>query len=69
MWAVTDYHTLSDHYIHVHTCRIDMYYREYLAEGAKNAINVDAQVADTVKQNVVTNPSRYAFDSAEVSCS
>lgn len=40
--------------------------REYLADGAKNAVNVDSQVADTVKQNVVTNPSRYAFDTAEV---
>lgn len=40
--------------------------REYLADGAINAVNVDAQVADTVKHNVVTNPSRYAFDTAEV---
>ncbi|XP_067942773.1 regulator of G-protein signaling 7-like [Watersipora subatra] len=40
-------------------------YVDYLGEGAKNAINVDARVADIVKEKVVTNPSRYTFDSAE----
>lgn len=40
--------------------------REYLVEGASNAINVDSRVAEIVRKNVVSEPSRYCFDAAEV---
>ena len=41
--------------------------RDFLVEGAKNAINVDARVSKTVKTKVITNPTRYTFEEAEVS--
>lgn len=40
---------------------------EFLAQGARDPINVDSRVADTVKQNKQNSPDRYCFDEAEVS--
>jgi len=38
-------------------------------DGALKGINVDHQIAESVRQNVVTHPTRYAFTAAEVSIS
>lgn len=37
-----------------------------MVDGALKGINVDSRVAEQVRQNVVSQPNRYAFDVAEV---
>lgn len=41
--------------------------REYLAAGARDPVNVDSKVAETVRRKLNDNPDRYCFDEAVVS--
>lgn len=45
---------------------INNLYREYLAPGARDPVNVDCKVAETVKRRITQNPDRYCFEEAEV---
>jgi len=42
-------------------------FSEYLAPGARDPVNVDSKVAETVKRKLTQNPDRYCFDEAVVS--
>ncbi len=39
---------------------------EFLAQGAREPVNVDGRVADVVRTKVENNPSRWCFGEAEV---
>lgn len=42
-------------------------YSEFLAQGARDPVNVDCRVAELVRTKVENNPSRWCFDEAEAS--
>jgi len=41
-------------------------FREYLASGARDPINVDCKVSEAAKRKVAQQPDRYCFVEAEV---
>lgn len=40
---------------------------EFLAPGARDPVNVDCRVAETVRKNIEDSADRFCFDEAEVS--
>ena len=42
-------------------------YREFLAPGAHNPVNIDARIAELVRKRMEDNPNRYCFAEAQVS--
>ncbi|XP_074663196.1 regulator of G-protein signaling 7-like [Tubulanus polymorphus] len=45
--------------------KVQEIYSAFLAPGAYDPVNVDSQVAETVRKRVQNNPDRYCFDEAE----
>lgn len=41
-------------------------YREFLAPGCHNPVNVDSTIAELVRRRIENNPDRYCFDEAQV---
>lgn len=41
-------------------------FREFLAPGAHNPVNVDGTITELVRNRMEVNPTRYVFDEAQV---
>ncbi|CAE1328338.1 RGS [Acanthosepion pharaonis] len=50
----------------VHSRVLDIY-KEFLAPGCHNPVNVDSTIAELVRRRIENNPDRYCFDEAQVS--